>query len=129
MKVYEIYSCACEGEDKCDGLIEVLNGCEEGPPSCCGVPMKLVEEKTADQGKEKHVPVIIPVEGGYEVRVGEVPHPMLEKHFITMIELFTPDAMYRKFLKPDEEPAAFFPTKEDAIGARAYCNIHGLWRA
>jgi len=129
MKTHEIYICSGEGDLKCNCLVEVLNDCEVSAPSCCGIPMKLIEEKTADQGKEKHVPVIIPVDGGYEVRVGDVPHPMLEKHYINFIELFTTDAIYRKFLKPDEDPVAFFATNDDAIGARAYCNIHGLWKS
>lgn len=131
MKMGELFVCASAGETKCDCMIEILTDCEceSTPPICCGYPMKLVEEKTADQGKEKHVPVITPVDGGYEVKVGEVPHPMLEKHFISFIELSTSNEIYRKFLMPDEEPVAFFYTKNEAVSARAFCNIHGLWKA
>lgn len=131
MKKYALFVCAGEGETKCDCILELINDCDcfNSPPTCCGVPMKLVEEKAADQGKEKHIPVITQVEGGYEVKVGDIPHPMIEKHYISFIELFTQDGVFRKFLKPDEEPVTFFATKDVVIGARAYCNIHGLWKS
>jgi superoxide reductase len=130
MKQNEIYICEGESQDHLCCIMEVISefGDCSHVPECCGAPMKLVEPKTADQGREKHVPVIYPADGGYEVKVGETLHPMSEKHYIIFIELRTPDATYRKYFKPDEEPIAYFPTNDEAIGAIAYCNIHGLWK-
>ena len=81
MKKNQIYVCGCEGDQKCDCMIEVLRDCEtcaDTAPICCGQPMKLLEPKTADQGREKHVPVIEKQDGGYLVKVGDVPHPMIQ---------------------------------------------------
>ena len=131
MKQNEIYICnENEGTHACC-IVEVISdfGDCSDVPECCGTKMTLIEPKTADQGREKHVPVIHPVDGGYEVKVGDIPHPMLEKHYIIFIELRTPDATYRKYLKPGDEPVAYFPTNDEAVGALAYCNIHGLWKS
>lgn len=132
MKEHQIYVCGCEGDKKCDCMFEVLMGCETcatSAPTCCGEPMKLLEPKTADQGKEKHVPVIEKKEGGYLVKVGDVPHPMTEKHLINFIELRTTTSVFRKKLNPEEAPQAFFVTDEEAVEAVSYCNLHGLWVA
>jgi superoxide reductase len=51
--------------------------------------MQLLEEKVVDVGKEKHVPVIEVSDGTVKVKVGTVPHPMDEDHYIEWIELLT----------------------------------------
>lgn len=131
MQQGEMYICdnICGEGKECQTMIEIVNQCDccNDVPQCCGKPMRLLEEKTMDQGAEKHVPVILPADGGYEVRVGDLPHPMLPKHYISMIELRTADAIYRKYLQPEDDPAAFFPTNDEPVNARAYCNVHGLW--
>lgn len=98
--------------------------------SCCGEPMKLMKENTSDGAKEKHVPVIEPIEGGYRVTVGSVEHPMLPEHYIQWIELLTPTDVLRHELKPGEKPEAIFMTSAEAkdVTAREYCNLHGLWK-
>ena len=63
------------------------------------------------------------------VKVGEIPHPMEEAHYIEWIEIITEKGNCRKFLKPGDQPEASFETKEDIIMARIYCNIHGLWKS
>jgi superoxide reductase len=63
------------------------------------------------------------------VRIGEVAHPMEEKHFIEWIELIADGAAYRKFLRPGEEPQAVFHVTAQQLVAREYCNLHGLWKA
>ena len=73
--------------------------------------------------------VITPVDGRYGVKVGEIPHPMLEKHFISFIALATSNEVNREFLMPDEEPVAFFSTKNEAVSACVNRNIHGLWKS
>jgi len=35
----------------------------------------------------------------------------------------------KKFLKLGDKPEAEFNARVDVISARAYCNIHGLWKA
>ena len=72
----EIYKC-----EVCGNIVEVLHA-GGGELVCCGQPMKQLVENTVDAAKEKHVPVIEKVEGGYLVKVGAVPHPMEEKHYI-----------------------------------------------
>jgi len=96
---------------------------------CCGQPMRLIEEKVRDVGREKHVPVIEKVEDGIVVKVGAEPHPMEEKHYIEWVELEADEVIYRKFLKPGDKPEVLFKVKAEVVRARAYCNIHGLWRS
>ena len=50
-------------------------------------PMELLTEKTADVGLEKHVSVLERLNGKIKVKVGAVPHPMEEKHYIEWIEI------------------------------------------
>ncbi len=118
----EIYKCA-----KCGNIVEVLQG-GVGQLVCCGEPMELLDEKTADAATEKHVPVIAKVEAGYKVKVGSVPHPMLEEHYIQWIELLADGKAYRQFLEPGNEPEAVFNVEADSVSAREHCNIHGLWK-
>ncbi len=118
----EIYKC-----EACGNIVEVVNG-GEGELVCCGDPMKLMTENTVDAAKEKHVPVIERVDGGVNVKVGDVPHPMEEKHYIQWIEVIADGEVYKKFLKPDTAPEAFFAVKATSLTAREYCNLHGLWK-
>jgi superoxide reductase len=91
--------------------------------------MKLFKENTVDAAKEKHVPVIEKIEGGYKVKVGAVAHPMEEKHYIEWIELLADGKAYREFLKPGQAPEAVFMIAAAKVSAREYCNLHGLWKA
>ena len=87
------------------------------------------KENLADAAVEKHVPVYT-VEGNHvHVVVGETKHPMLEEHFIEWITLNTNQGIYRKQLKPGQEPAADFCLcdGEHVEEVYAYCNLHGLW--
>ncbi|WP_373498853.1 desulfoferrodoxin [Desulfococcus sp.] len=122
-KRLEIYKC-----EACGNIVEVVNG-GEGELVCCGEPMKLMTENTVDAAKEKHVPVIEKVDGGVKVKVGEVPHPMEEKHYIQWVELIADGKAYRQFLKPGVQPEAFFAIEAIQLTAREYCNLHGLWKA
>ncbi len=122
-KRLEIYKC-----ETCGNIIEVLHG-GEGELVCCGQPMVQLVENTVDAAKEKHVPVIEKVEGGGKVKVGEVAHPMEEKHWIEWVEIIADGKAYRQFLNPGEAPEAIFNVEADQITAREYCNLHGLWKA
>ncbi len=120
----EIYLC-----EKCGNLVEVLDG-GPGKMSCCDIEMALMEEKTSDKGLEKHVPVIEEKDGGALVKVGDVPHPMEDEHYIMMVEILDGDDSCKKFLEPGQDPEAFFDCADaKKVSAREYCNIHGLWRA
>ncbi len=118
----EVYKC-----DICGNIVEVLHS-GRGELVCCGKPMTLFKENTVDAAKEKHVPVIEKTADGVTVKVGEVAHPMEEKHYIEWIELLVDGKAYRQFLNPGEAPEASFDIKADKVEAREYCNLHGLWK-
>jgi len=119
----QVYRC-----NICGNIVEVLHT-GKGELVCCGQPMELLQEKTADVGLEKHVPVIEATDGGIEVKVGDVPHPMEEKHYIEWIEVITDGDSCRKFLRPGDKPEAEFEIGPQKVTAREYCNIHGLWKS
>jgi len=117
----QVYKC-----EICGNIVEVLHT-GIGELVCCNQPMKLMEARTEDQGKEKHVPVIEKTDKGIKVKVGSVPHPMEEKHYIEWVAIDTDTGVYRVFLNPSQEPEAEFEVTEEILGAREYCNVHGLW--
>jgi superoxide reductase len=131
----QVYKCMV-----CGNIVEVLHG-GAGELVCCGKPMEKLVEKTTDEGREKHVPVIEKVDGDVKVKVGSVPHPMEEKHYIEWVEILadskrTPKAKgafggtkaYRQFLNPGDAPEAEFSVEADVVTAREHCSIHGLWK-
>ena len=119
----QIYKCS-----HCGNIIEVLHG--GGPVVvCCNEEMVLQKENTVDAAQEKHVPVVEKVNGGFKVSVGEVAHPMEEKHYIEWIELVADGVTYRKFLNPGDSPEALFNVDAANVTARAYCNLHGFWKS
>jgi len=118
----EVYKC-----DLCGNIVEVLHG-GGGELVCCGEAMKLLVENTVDAAKEKHVPVVEKVAGGIKVKVGDVAHPMEEKHYIEWIEVIVDGKAQRQFLNPGEAPEATFKIEADNVVAREYCNLHGLWK-
>lgn len=135
-KTREIYRCPI-----CGNIVEVLHG--GAVLSCCGKPMLLLQENVTDGAHEKHVPVVERTDRGYSVRVGTTEHPMTADHYIEWIELLTPRGVLRRDLRPGDKPEATFCMRTDGNGchdkaaacdtaaevtARAYCNLHGLWR-
>jgi len=121
-KRFEVYLCPV-----CSNIVEVAFGAD-GHIYCCGEPMKLMKENTTDAAKEKHVPVIEKIAGGYKVKVGSVAHPMVDDHYIQWIELITGDKSYKQFLEPGQAPEAVFMTSAVDVTAREYCNKHGHWK-
>lgn len=120
-----IYKCGV-----CGNVVSVIEA-HEGELVCCGQPMNLLEEKTsAQEGKEKHVPVIEKISNGVRVKVGSVPHPMEDSHYIELIQLVEGDnVVIGKRLKPGDKPEAeFCIAYADGMKARELCNIHGLWK-
>ncbi len=119
----QVYKC-----ELCGNIVEVLHT-GQGELVCCGKPMVLQVEKREEEGfNEKHQPVIEQTETGSKVKLGSIPHPMEEAHYIEWVEIETADGKFcRKNLVAGETPEVDFMAK-DVVSARAYCNVHGLWK-
>lgn len=120
-KRLEVYKC-----ELCGNIVE---GLHEGAGGlvCCGQNMVTMTANTVDAAKEKHVPVIEKIDGGYRVKLGSAPHPMEDSHYIEWVELVAGAKVYRQFLNPGDAPEATFSIDAAEVTARAYCNLHGLW--
>jgi superoxide reductase len=122
-----IYKC-----NICGNVISVLLA-TSAPLVCCGEEMSLEEEKTGElEGKEKHVPIIEKTENGVMVKVGSIPHPMEENHYISLIQLIDgDDVIIGKRLKPGDNPEVGFccVSPSDNLKARILCNVHGVWKS
>lgn len=121
-KLNQVYKC-----ELCGNIVEVLHT-GGGELVCCNQPMVLLEENMTDAATEKHVPVIEKSGNTITVKVGSVAHPMEEKHYIEFIEILADGKVYRKYLKPGDTAEAVFEISADKVEARAYCNLHGLWK-
>lgn len=99
------------------------------PLFCCGQMMTQISANTTDGAVEKHMPVVSRVGNVVSVKVGEVPHPMTEEHYISHIVAVTDRGFSVTELKPNESPEANFTLNENESlqGVYAYCNLHGLW--
>ena len=122
-KLNEIYKC-----ELCGNIVELVHA-GPGALNCCGQKMVLMTENTTDAAQEKHVPVIEINADSITVKVGSVPHPMLDEHSIEWIELIADGKVYRQNLQPGEAPEATFPVIAQQVTAREYCNLHGHWTA
>ena len=138
-KQNQIYKC-----EICGNITEVLHS-GVGELVCCGQPMKLITEKTKDEGQEKsinakalldkHLPIIERLPDnicrggdGIIVKIGEIPHPMEKEHYIEWVEVKTKAGKIGKqFLKPGDSTEIEFQTRDDIVEVRVYCNIYGLW--
>lgn len=118
----QVYKC-----EMCGNIVEVLHG-GPGELVCCGNPMDLLAEQTADSSTEKHVPVIEKTGTGYKVTVGSTLHPMMEAHYIEWIELVADGVVHRAYLNPGDAPSAEFCVQAKTVSAREYCNMHKLWK-
>jgi superoxide reductase len=120
----EIYKC-----EVCGNIVEIVHS-GAGQLVCCNQNMTKLEEKTLDELKEKHVPVIEKIdEDIYRVNIGSIPHPSTTDHHIEWIEIIADNKIYRKHLEPLDKPTAIFKITAKKISARAYCNLHGLWKS
>lgn len=119
----EVYKCMV-----CGNIVEVLHE-GVGTLVCCGQPMSKMVEKVQEAGNEKHLPVLEKLDSGTLIKVGSIPHPMEEKHYIEWIEAFKKDGkVWRVFLKPGNAPEAKIEwSRDELLEVREYCNIHGLW--
>lgn len=122
VELNQIYKCSI-----CGNIVEVSHA-SVGTLVCCGKPMELLIEKTEDVGAEKHVPVIEKIRGGFKVKIGSIPHPMEQQHYIEFIEIIADNKVYKVYLNPGDAPEVEFKINAEKIKAREYCNIHGLWK-
>jgi superoxide reductase len=124
-KLKQVYKCAV-----CGNIVEVTHA-SSGTLVCCDQPMQLLEEHNEDKGMEKHVPVIEENGNFITVKVGDIPHPMEDSHYIEWIELIVDGSTYRRYLTSNDKPEASFtvPDRHIELSARTYCNIHGLWKS
>ena len=120
-KLLEVYKCMV-----CGNIVKVVHA-SEGTLVCCGQPMVLQQEKTTDQGKEKHVPVVEKTANGILVKIGAIPHPMEEKHYIEWVEVLDGEKIYVRHFKRGEKAEAEFPVTSTNVKVREYCSVHGLW--
>ena len=120
-KAIEIYKC-----EVCGNIVEMVHT-GQGELVCCGQSMVLQIVRDNEEGlTEKHKPVIKKGEST-KITIGSVEHPMESGHFIEWIELVKGENIQRIKLCPDDKPEAIFCVN-DFDHARAYCNIHGLWK-
>ncbi|MGN1322299.1 MAG: desulfoferrodoxin family protein [Methanosphaera sp.] len=92
--------------------------------------LNIEEAKTSGEGEAKHKPVITRVDDGYNVKVGEVEHPMDENHYIAVIELIADGQVHKQYLNPGDKPEATFKIPEATdLKAREFCTKHGLWQS
>lgn len=122
MKEVKFYRCPI-----CGNVIELIDG-DSKRITCCGKNMELLVANTVDASVEKHVPVYKRDGEKLIVSVGEVIHPMEEKHYIMWIAMVYDNKVIRINLLPNEVPEAVFNYVENAE-IYAYCNLHGLWKA
>ena len=110
----------------CGNIIDVVHG-DVKRVKCCGKDLEELVANTVDAAVEKHVPVYEVDGNEIIVQVGEVIHPMEEKHYIMFIGLITDDRVIRVDLNPGDEPIVRLPYVENSE-IYEYCNLHGLWK-
>jgi len=116
--------------EHCKKIVELLPGSHGCPTKCCGEPMKELEANTVEASKEKHIPVVNIEENKVTVKIGEVPHPMMDIHYINFVYLVTDKNTYRHMFKPTDKPETTFTINDDekVCEVYEYCNLHGLWK-
>lgn len=95
-----------------------------------GMPvLEKLPANDTDAASEKHVPAVSADKNQVTVKIGEIAHPMLDEHFITMICIETKKGGQFRILSPGDAPEAVFMLAEgdEFIAAYEYCNLHGLW--
>ena len=98
-----------------------------GQLTCCGQPMLKMLPKTNDENfAEKHVPVFNETEAGLEIKVGSIPHPMENEHYIMFMEAISKDknSMLLQYLYPNDEPKTVIRDIQEDENALEICNIH-----
>ena len=111
------------------GNVAKLAVSKGGKLACCGDEMRELEPNTVDASQEKHLPAVERTDRGIKVKIGSVPHPMLEEHRIDFIFVKTERGGQRVNLGAGASPEAEFCFADDKpVEAYAYCNLHGIWK-
>lgn len=98
-------------------------------PSCCGQPMVEMTPNVHEEKYESHLPVYIQKQTNrFQVCVGNLPHPMEDKHYIQFIFVELRNGGMIRYLTPNCPPVAFFLLEEEPLNIYAYCNVHGLYK-
>ena len=114
---------------KCGSILTDFNHVCAGL-TCCGEKVEELVAGTTDGAREKHVPAV-KIDGQKVcVQVGEVEHPMMEKHYIQFIAIATKKGGQIAKLTPEDKPYAEFVLADgdEFEYALEYCNLHGLWQ-
>ena len=123
-KKNDVYKCGI-----CGAMHQALHD-GAGDPVCCEKTMIRMKDNYTDAAVEKHIPIVKKLsDGKIEVTVGEVEHPMTIEHYIEWVELKTETTIIKEFLKPGDKPVVIFSIDSDEFEVRAYCNLHGVWKA
>lgn len=112
---------------KCGNIIVRIVGKNEDF-DCCDEKMQELIPGEVDASVEKHIPSIIKKDNEIIVEVGEVLHPMEDKHYISFILLETTNGYQIKYLNSNDAARAIFRVDEKIIAAYEYCTLHGLWK-
>lgn len=99
--------------------------------TCCGKEMEEIVPKTNEEGlKEKHLPCYTLNKRNVVVKVGLVPHPSIDPHYIEWIMIETTKGHQTRYLNPGDKPMASFNLDdgERLIAIYSYCNLHSLWK-
>ncbi len=115
---------------KCGQIVGVVK--DTGVPViCCGETMEELIPHVDEKGlSEKHIPVYAVKKGKCIAKIGMIPHPMTDDHYIEWVALVTNKGNQRKELEPGKSPRAEFSLDEDEVVEEiyAYCNLHQLWK-
>lgn len=124
-KILEMYKC-----NICGNIVEIVAS-GYGELVCCGEPMEHLKEHTKEEEMlgEKHIPFVTKTDNGFDIKVGSIPHPMTDEHYIMFIETISEDKNHAQlqFLHPGDEPKMILQDKLGKTYAREFCNLHGLW--
>ena len=112
MKKIKFFVCPCCGS--------FVQGTGEYDVNCCGISLKQLAAKTAD---EEHMANISVIENDFYV---EFNHHMTKEHFITFVSYAGVDRVLTIRLYPEQSACARFPKM---FGGKLYfyCNNHGLF--
>ena len=114
--------------DQCGKVVAIIDGqCMQ--TDCCMEHMHPLVEHEEDVTSEKHVPCLSFEEDGLHVKIGLLPHPANDKHYISWVYVECYDGGQLKYLGCKSQPEAVFHVKKENVKrVYCYCNIHGLYK-
>lgn len=98
-------------------------------PQCCGRDMTVLSPNCEEEFGEKHSPVWRMNGCKLMIQVGEVLHPMSDKHYIQWIIVETNLGHHLRRFTCEESPEVTIALSkgEAVVDIYSFCNIHGLW--